>query len=97
MITINTHHQIHSHQIETILKSQIERDSTLCLTTLFAHQAQQPPNQIAVVCQNQQLTYDELNHRANQVAHYLRQRGVTAEQLVGWSLKPSLAMVIGKY
>ncbi|WP_043998174.1 non-ribosomal peptide synthetase, partial [Microcystis aeruginosa] len=50
---------------------------------------------IAVVFEEQSLTYTELNHRANQLAHYLRTLGVGAEVLVGISLERSLEMIIG--
>jgi len=48
-----------------------------------------------VVFEEQSLTYTELNHRANQLAHYLRTLGVGAEVLVGISLERSLEMIIG--
>src|SRR6185503_18197892 len=50
---------------------------------LFALAAQRWPDQIALVCDTQRLTYRELNERANQLAHYLQKRGVGPETLVG--------------
>jgi microcystin synthetase protein McyA len=48
-----------------------------------------------VIFENQVLTYKELNRRANQLAHYLRELGVRPDSLVGICLERSLEMVIG--
>ncbi|WP_142347078.1 amino acid adenylation domain-containing protein, partial [Bacillus thuringiensis] len=53
------------------------------------------PDHLAVVFEDQQLTYRELNERANQLARTLRKEGVQADQLVGIIAKHSLEMVIG--
>ncbi len=45
--------------------------------------------------EGEQLTYQELNRRANQLAHYLRERGVGSETLVGICVERSLEMVVG--
>ncbi|MHC5718109.1 MAG: AMP-binding protein, partial [Nostoc sp.] len=50
---------------------------------------------MAVVFENQQLTYAELNSKANQLADYLQQRGVKPEVLVGLCTERSLEMIIG--
>ena len=50
---------------------------------------------VAVLDQDERLTYQELNQRANQLAHYLRQRGVGPEVLVGLCVGRSVAMVVG--
>ncbi|HEU4964584.1 MAG TPA: amino acid adenylation domain-containing protein [Bacilli bacterium] len=65
------------------------------VATLFAEQAAQTPDAIAVVFRDQQLTYRELNERANQVAHALIGWGVTPGQTVGLCMERSLEMVIG--
>ncbi|WP_267255902.1 AMP-binding protein [Nostoc sphaeroides] len=41
------------------------------------------PNKVAIIFHNQQLTYRELNEKANQLAHYLQSLGVGSETLVG--------------
>ncbi len=66
-----------------------------CIYQLFEAQVERTPKAIAVVFEEQSLTYSELNHRANQLAHYLRTLGVGAEVLVGISLERSLEMIIG--
>ncbi|MCP4399890.1 MAG: amino acid adenylation domain-containing protein, partial [bacterium] len=55
---------------------------TQCLQHLFENQAALSPDSVAVVCEDAQLTYSELNRRANQLAHYLRKQGVTSGVLV---------------
>lgn len=66
-----------------------------CLHHLFEAQVTYTPDAMALVCAGTSLTYRELNRRANQVAHYLRDRGVGPEKLVGLCLERSLAMVVG--
>jgi amino acid adenylation domain-containing protein/non-ribosomal peptide synthase protein (TIGR01720 family) len=66
-----------------------------CLHERFEEQARQTPHEIAVQCEDRRLTYDELNRRANRVAHRLRQLGVRPDDLVGLRVERSLEMVIG--
>ncbi|MEA5506766.1 amino acid adenylation domain-containing protein [Halotia wernerae UHCC 0503] len=66
-----------------------------CIHQLFEEQVQLTPNAIAVVFENQQLTYQQLNAKANQLAHYLGSLGVKPGVLVGLCLERSLEMVIG--
>jgi amino acid adenylation domain-containing protein len=67
----------------------------VCIHQLFEAQAERTPDAIAVVAGDLCLTYRELNQRANQVAHYLRARGVGPDTLVGLFTERSLLMVIG--
>ena len=69
----------------------------LCLHQLFEEQAGRTPDQVALVFEQQKLTYGELNRRANQLAHHLRQVGVGPDVLVGLFMERSLEMVIGIY
>ncbi|MCB0165297.1 MAG: amino acid adenylation domain-containing protein [Anaerolineae bacterium] len=66
-----------------------------CFPQLFEQQVERTPQAIAVVYEGQQLTYQELNRRANQLAHYLRSLGIGSETLVGLHLERSLEMVVG--
>lgn len=52
------------------------------------------PDAIALLFENTQLTYQELNQKANQVSHYLKQSGVKPDQVVGVCLERSCEMVI---
>ena len=62
---------------------------------LFEEQAARTPEAVAVVCEGHQLTYGNLNARANQLAHHLRGIGVEPEALVGICVERSLEMVVG--
>ena len=66
-----------------------------CLTDLIEGQAQRTPNAIAVSSEEGQLTYEELNAQANQIAHYLRRLGVGPEAPVGMCMERSLEMIKG--
>lgn len=75
----------------------------LCIHHLFEQQVERTPTAVAVVfedsrserlCQRH-LTYQELNHKANQLAHHLRSLGVTTETLVGIWIDRSIDMLVG--
>lgn len=66
-----------------------------CIHELVEKQARQNPESVAVVFENQQLTYKELNGLANQLARYLQKLGVEQEVLVGVCLERSLELAIG--
>jgi amino acid adenylation domain-containing protein len=76
-------------------QTQADYPKDTCIHQLFEAQVERTPDAIAVVFEEQSLTYTELNHRANQLAYYLRTLGVGAEVLVGISLERSLEMIIG--
>jgi amino acid adenylation domain-containing protein len=62
---------------------------------LFEAQVEKSPDSIAVVFEDERLTYRELNQRANQLAHYLRQQGVQPETIVALCMERSIEMVVG--
>ena len=66
----------------------------LCAHELFEAEARRAPDAVAVVCEDQHLTYGELNRRANQLAHYLQWRGVGPETLVGICMGRSPEMIV---
>ncbi len=68
-----------------------------CIHEWFEEQVQRTPEAVAVVLeeQEQELSYRELNERANQLAHHLQQRGVGPDVLVGLCMERSLEMVVG--
>jgi len=67
----------------------------VCIHQLFERQVLKTPNNIAICFGRSELTYQELNERANQVANHLLELGVKAETLVGICIERSLDMVIG--
>jgi len=76
-------------------QTQAEYPREACIQQLFEAQVEQTPEAVAVVFEGQQLTYRELNRRANQLAHYLRKQGVGPEVLVGICVERSLEMLVG--
>jgi amino acid adenylation domain-containing protein len=66
-----------------------------CLHELFEAQVERAPDTVAVVCDAQQLTYNALNQRANQLAHHLRALGVGPEICVGLCVERSIEMAVG--
>ncbi|GCE59889.1 linear gramicidin synthase subunit B [Microcystis aeruginosa NIES-4285] len=76
-------------------QTQAEYPEDQCIHQLFEAQVERTPNAIAIVFDEQSLTYGELNGRANQLAHYLQKLGVKPDELVGICLKRSLDMIVG--
>ncbi len=66
-----------------------------CIHQLFAEQVQRNPDAIAVVFENQHLTYSQLNDRAEALAFTLQQQGVKPDRLVALCLERSLETIIG--
>jgi len=66
-----------------------------CIHELFAARAQEHPGAVALSFQGQPMTYRELHHRSDQLAHYLRRLGVGHETLVGICVERSPEMVVG--
>ena len=75
--------------------TRVEYPQDQCIHQLFAVQVEQTPDAVAVVFGSQQMTYQELNVRANQLAHHLQTLGVKPEVLVGICVQRSCEMVVG--
>lgn len=65
-----------------------------CVHKLFETQVEQTPEAVAVVWEHQQLTYRELNCRANQLANYLQKLGVKPEGLIGICIERSPELMV---
>ncbi|MBU2709127.1 non-ribosomal peptide synthase/polyketide synthase, partial [Zooshikella marina] len=65
-----------------------------CIHQLFEKQVKQSPEAVAIQFEQQTLTYQAFNERANQLANYLVQFGVKPDQLVGICLERSIDMVV---
>ncbi|MBG1258986.1 non-ribosomal peptide synthetase [Nostoc commune] len=76
-------------------QTQIDYPKDKCIHQLFEEQVEKTPNNIALVFEDQQLTYAELNRKANQLAGYLQTLGVKPEVIVGLCVERSLEMIIG--
>ena len=81
----------------TVEWNQTRRDYPTDKTVrqLFEAEVERSPDAVALVFEEQRLTYRELNRRANQVAHRLRKLGVGPESLVALCLERSVEMVVG--
>jgi amino acid adenylation domain-containing protein len=75
--------------------TQADYPQDACIHQLFEAQVERTPDAVAVVSKDHQLTYRELNTRANQLAHYLRLLGVKPDTLVAICIERSLEMVVG--
>jgi len=69
--------------------------SDKCIHQLFEEQVEKNRDAVAVIFEDRQLTYGELNARANQLAHQLRDLGVKSDTLVAICVERSLEMVVG--
>jgi amino acid adenylation domain-containing protein len=65
-----------------------------CVHELFEAQAVRTPEAIAITCEEEILTYTQLNVRANQIAHWLQEHGVKPDRLVGLCVERSLDAVV---
>ncbi|MEW6736734.1 MAG: amino acid adenylation domain-containing protein, partial [Acidobacteriota bacterium] len=68
-----------------------------CLHRLFEEQVKRSPDAVALVFEDEWLTYRELNERANQLAYRLQALGITSDNLVGICLERSNEMVVGLF
>src|SRR5260221_7730594 len=75
--------------------TRAEYPSQECIHELFEAQVARTPDAVAVVHEERQLSYSELNAQANQLAHHLRELGVRPDDLVAICVERSLAMVVG--
>ncbi|MCB0167536.1 MAG: amino acid adenylation domain-containing protein, partial [Anaerolineae bacterium] len=76
-------------------ETRTDFSTDVCIYQLFEAQVERTPEAIAVVFKDQQLTYAELNIRANQLAHHLQSLGVAPNILVGLWLDRSVDMLVG--
>ncbi|PZU94481.1 MAG: non-ribosomal peptide synthetase [Pseudanabaena sp.] len=104
-IAINPDQKIYNLPLLTQFESQqilfnwnntvVNYPEHICFHQLIELQVQRTPNAIAVIYENQQLTYQELNQKANQLAHHLLAIGIQSEQLIGICIERSLDMLVG--
>ena len=66
-----------------------------CLHELCEERARQTPDEVAVICASEMITYAELNARANKLARHLMGKGVRPDLMVGICVERSLEMVVG--
>ena len=74
--------------------TKVDYPKEKCIYELFEAQVERSPATVAVVCEKEHLTYQELNRRANQLAHYLKKLGVGPEIMVGVCLERSIELIV---
>jgi amino acid adenylation domain-containing protein len=89
LLTDAEHEQIVSQWNDTQVVHHVDS-----VVSLFAGQVELAPDDVAVECAGQALSYRELNARANQLAHYLMSFGINADDRVGICLERSVEMLI---
>lgn len=77
--------------------NRTERDypQEVCLPNLLAEQVRRKPQAVAVAAEGREMTYAELDTRANQLSHYLSKCGVGPDVLVAMCMEPCLEMLVG--
>ncbi|MCR8844949.1 amino acid adenylation domain-containing protein [Paenibacillus sp. SC116] len=83
MITVAWNDTAKSYPIQFTIQQQFEQ------------LVERIPDRLALECSDEQMTYGELNQKANQLAHTLRNGGIRADSIVAIMAKPSLEMIIG--
>jgi amino acid adenylation domain-containing protein len=86
---------VEQQQLEQWSKAQAFSPQLFYIHQLFEAQSQKAPDAIAVTFEDQSLTYQTLNQRSNQLAHYLKSQGVGPEVTVGLCLERSLNLIVG--
>ncbi|MDH3771702.1 MAG: AMP-binding protein, partial [Nitrospirota bacterium] len=81
--------------LETWNATTVELPGILTMHGSFEAQVAATPDAVAVLCRDEEVTYAELNARANQLARYLRKLGVGPDTLVGICVERSTDMVVG--
>ncbi|KAG0205323.1 hypothetical protein BGX31_003003, partial [Mortierella sp. GBA43] len=81
--------------LRTWNSTQQDYSVDMCIHYLFEQQARQRPMDVALVLNDQSLTYTELNERANRLAHHLIELGVNPDTFVAICVGRSIAMAIG--
>ena len=74
--------------------SELDSERRQTLHELVEDQARMTPEAVAVVCGDQQASYQEINERANRLAHYLISHGAAPERLVGICLPRGIDLVV---
>ena len=91
ILTATERHQLLKEWNDT----EKQYSTTQLVHVLFEIQVGRTPDAVAVVFENEKLTYRQLNARANQLAHYLKKWGVGPEKLVGVLMERSMELVVG--
>ena len=89
--------QENHYLIHSLNDTQVDYPTDLCIHEIFEQQVEKTPDNVAVVYEDQELTYRQLNQQANQLAHYLLEQGVKPDDFVGLCAERSLEMMIALF
>ncbi|MFA1623350.1 amino acid adenylation domain-containing protein, partial [Rhizobium mongolense] len=84
-----------SYLLEELNRTEADYPSDLCVHALFEAQVRRAPEAVAVVHENEELSYGELNADANRLAHHLIGLGVKPDERIAICVERSPAMVVG--
>jgi len=85
-----------NHLLVKLNDTVVEYSKDTCIHELFELQAEKNPDAVAVIFEDQHLTYQQLNKKANQLAHFLiKEKQVKPDALVGICAERSLDMIVG--
>ena len=87
--------EVEQQLLATWNQTQVDYPRNSSIQEVFEAQVVATPDAIALIFENEQISYQELNSRANQLAHYLRGLGIVADSLVGIYIERSLETVVG--
>lgn len=73
---------------------QVDRSRNMLLHEMVERHVHERPDVVAIVFEDQEVTYEELNKRANRLARYMQRRGVKPEVRVGICLQQSIDMIV---
>jgi amino acid adenylation domain-containing protein len=90
LLTATERHQILIEWNDTAADYALDE----CVHRLIEAQAEAQPDAVAVVCNNDRLTYRELSERANQLAHHLQRLGIGPEKFVGICAEKSVELIV---
>ncbi|MDF5726915.1 MAG: amino acid adenylation domain-containing protein [Rhizonema sp. PD38] len=94
--TLPLHTEDECQQLQIWNQTQTDYPLNQTLVDLFEAQVAKNPDNIALVFESQHLTYQQLNQKANQLAHYLIQNHqIQPNTLIGICIERSLEMIIG--
>ena len=82
------------HLLNSLNDTETDYPNESCIHQLFEQQVEKTPNNIALIFEQQSLTYTQLNELSNQLAHYLIEQGIKADDIVGLCLERSEEMMV---
>ena len=88
-------HEERAHVLSGFGATAVDHSGNSLIHQLFEAQVERTPDEVAVGCEGQCLTYGELNRRANQLAHCLRERGIGPDRLVAICMERGIRMLVG--